>query len=235
MTFDTAQASTFVSRTGDWEAQSDAPRPIGEYLRKLHSSSVRQRFARNTTLFTEGDAAGRVYRIVDGVVRICKHTADGRRHVVDFALAGEIFGYVQNRTHTFTAEAVNDVVAVSYPTKRVVELGWQDADFARLLVTRLHGDLATMQRQLLLLGCHDAKERVASFLLRLAERSFATPGERLDLAMGRQDIADHLGLTVETICRTLRDLKTSGAIKIPNAREVVLNDMRALRAIALAH
>lgn len=185
-------------------------------------------------IFSEGDASDRVWQVVSGVVRLCKHTADGRRHVVEFALAGEIFGYVHSDSQTFTAEAVNDAVAISYPKSRFLALAREEPRFAALLLDRLHGDIAAMQRQLLLLGCHDAKERLASFLLRLAERLMAAAGERLDLAMGRQDIADHLGLTVETICRTLRELKTGGAIAIPNARELVLSDLGALRSLAPA-
>jgi CRP/FNR family nitrogen fixation transcriptional regulator len=232
LAFGAASALSFAAETESWQA--GPPPGIGGYLRKLHPHGIRQRFARNATVFFDGDASDRVWRIERGVVRLCKHTADGRRHVVDFALAGEIFGYVRSASQTFTAEAVNDVVAISYPKRKFLKLAEEEPGFATLLLTRLHGDIAAMQRQLLLLGCHDARERLTSFLLRLAERSVTSAGERLALAMGRQDIADHLGLTVETICRTLKDLKAAGAIAVPNARELVLRDLDVLRAIAPA-
>jgi CRP-like cAMP-binding protein len=92
-----------------------------------------------------------------------------------------------------------------------------------------------MQRHLLVLGCQDAKERLASFLLRLAGRTGVSGSGALDLAMGRQDIADHLGLTIETICRAIRDLKNDGTVVMAAAHQLILADMSALRALAIAN
>ncbi|HEY2033566.1 MAG TPA: cyclic nucleotide-binding domain-containing protein [Rhizomicrobium sp.] len=209
--------------------------PLQACLARLHSCSLRQKFAKNTTIFAEGDSADRIYKVADGVVRICKHTADGRRHIVDFALPGELFGIVEDDRHELTAEAVNDVVLVSYPRNRIDQLGAADPNIGRHLLTHLYRNLLTMQRHLLVLGCQDAKERLASFLLRLAERTGATRCGTLDLAMGRQDIADHLGLTIETICRTIRDLKNAGIVTTPAIHQLILADVRALRALAIAN
>jgi CRP-like cAMP-binding protein len=81
-------------------------------------------------------------------------------------------------------------------------------------------------------GCQKAKERVASFLLRLADRMDLVSGDRLELAMSRQDIADHLGLTMETISRMITALRNEGAILIPNTQQIVLRDMAVLRSLA---
>jgi len=82
------------------------------------------------------------------------------------------------------------------------------------------------------LGCQKARERIASFLVRLADRVGAHCGDRLDLAMSRQDIGDHLGLTIETVSRTLTALRGTGEILIQNAHQIVLRDMAALRILA---
>ena len=89
-----------------------------------------------------------------------------------------------------------------------------------------------MQRHLVVLGCQSAKERVASFLLLLTDRSGTKPGDRLDLPMGRQDIASHLGLTIETVCRAITELKREGLIAVPSLNQIVINNSHALRALA---
>jgi CRP/FNR family nitrogen fixation transcriptional regulator len=216
-------------------AKQSETTPLQECLSRLHPYSIRQRFEKNATIFAEGDSADRIFKVADGVVRICKHTADGRRHIVDFALPGELLGLVEDDRHDLTAEAVNEVVLVSYPRSRIDRLGIADPDIGRHLLAHLYRNLLTLQRQLLMLGCQDAKERLASFLLRLAERTGTSQGGVLDLAMGRQDIADHLGLTIETICRTIRDLKSEGIVTIPAVHQLLLADVRALRALAIAN
>jgi CRP/FNR family transcriptional regulator, nitrogen fixation regulation protein len=222
------------SRTRDTDSVGEIS-PLQACLARLHTCSLRQNFVKNSTIFAEGDAADRVYKVVHGVVRICKHTADGRRHIVDFALAGELFGIVEDSQHELTAEAVNDAVLVSYPRSRIDQLGAEDPNVGRHLLAHLYGNLITMQRHLLVLGCQDAKERLAWFLLRLAKRTGVACGGMLDLAMGRQDIADHLGLTIETICRTIRDLKNDGTVSVPSIHQLVLADMRTLRTLAISN
>jgi CRP-like cAMP-binding protein len=85
------------------------------------------------------------------------------------------------------------------------------------------------------LGCQSAKERVASFLVLLADRSRAEPGDRLDLPMGRQDIASHLGLTIETVCRAITELKREGAVIVPSLNQIILKDLQGLRTLAEGH
>jgi CRP-like cAMP-binding protein len=101
----------------------------------------------------------------------------------------------------------------------------------RLLVL-LSQRLIGMQDHLVMLGRQTAKERVASFLLHIAERSDAEEGLAFDLPMSRQDIADYLGLTIETVCRMLSELKRERVIAIPNASQIILNDMDALEALS---
>lgn len=204
------------------------------YLDRLRPFSLRQTFARNETIFSEGEDARRIYRIAEGTVRVCKHTADGRRHIVDFMFAGELLGIVEDEEHGFTAEAVTDVAVESFPRAQLDRMGRFDPSVGNELRSHHYDNLLTIQMHLLVLGCQDAKERLASFLLRLARRT-GQHGGPLDVAMGRQDIADHLGLTIETICRAIRDLKTQGSIATPNTHQFVLTNVAALRALAIAN
>jgi CRP-like cAMP-binding protein len=96
----------------------------------------------------------------------------------------------------------------------------------------LSSNLLIAQNHMFILGCQKAKERLASFLLNFADRVGLVHGDRLDLPMGRQDIADHLGLTAETVSRMISALRQEGMILVPNGQQIVLRDLIALRALA---
>jgi CRP-like cAMP-binding protein len=201
-------------------------------LRALQQIGSKVRFARNTTIFNEGDDAGYTYKIVSGAVRLCKHTSNGRRQIADFLLAGEYFGFLQLGTYSFTAEAVSDVVAIAYPQRQIEQLSNTMPSMSRRLLSLLSQRLLGMQDHLVMLGRQTAKERVASFLLLLAERSEAEESEAFEVPMSRQDIADYLGLTIETVCRALSDLKRARLIGIPIIHQIVITDQAALEAAA---
>jgi len=198
-------------------------KPLDDDLRALQQIGTKVRFARNMTIFNEGDDASFSYKIISGAVRLCKHTANGRRQIADFLLAGDYFGFLQFGTYNFTAEAVSDLVVMCYPQRQVEHLSQTMPSMGRRLLVLLSRRLATMQDHLVMLGRQAARERVASFLLKLAERSGAEEGEAFDVPMSRQDIADYLGLTIETVCRGLSELKRSGLIAIPNVHQIVIN------------
>ena len=201
-------------------------------LRSLDRFSARVRFAKNETIFSEGEHAGHAYKIVSGMVRLCKHTQDGRRQIADFLLPGAIFGIIDRGEYGFSAEAVSDVVLVSYPRTQIDRLSATQSGVIDHIFAALTEQFMTMQRHLVVLGCQNAKERVASFLLLLADRSRSLPGDRLDLPMGRQDIASHLGLTIETVCRAIAELKREGTVVVPSMNQIILKDMTALRRLA---
>lgn len=188
-------------------------------------------FARNETIFSEGDSAEYSYRVVSGAVRLCKMLSNGRRQIADFFLPGDFFALGGASEHAFTAEAVNDAVVVCFQRRRIERLCDEAPDIRKDLLSRLYRDLSAAQNHLVMLGRQSAKERVASFLLLLAGRVKASNGESIELPMGRQDIADYLGLTIETVCRALSDLKRSRLITTPNTHEVVLNNIEALQQL----
>lgn len=202
-------------------------------LAALESVGARVRFAPGTTIFTEGDAAAKTYRVLCGSVRLCKHMADGRRQIVDFRHAGELFGIMQLDRYAFTAEAVDDVVVVAYARAQVERLGEQIPSVRRSLFDLLSEQFLAMHRHLVMVGRQNAKERVAGFLFALAERADASDGDTVDLPMSRQDIADYLGLTIETVCRELSALKKAQIIGTPDLHSIVVRDNDRLEQLAL--
>jgi len=130
-----------------------------------------------------------------------------------------------------TAEAVGDVALVRYSRSLLERMSDERADVRKQLTERLRNDLCAAHQHLIQLGCQSAKERVASFLLLLAERAGTADGEAIEMPMGRQDIADYLGLTIETVCRTLSDLKEARIIAVPNRHEITVRSLEALESI----
>jgi CRP/FNR family nitrogen fixation transcriptional regulator len=202
----------------------------GEGLSALDTLGTVCRFARNETIFSQGEDMRSSYKIISGAVRLCRLTADGRRQIAEFRVPGDFVGFEWVGRYALTAEAVREVVAVRYARTRVDHLVEERPDVRERMYGLLRRDLCAAQDHLITLGCQTAKERVASFLLQLAKRSDARDGVTIEMQLGRQDIADYLGLTLETISRTLSDLKRQGAISLPKRRQVVIRSTAKLLA-----
>ncbi|MFZ2469068.1 MAG: helix-turn-helix domain-containing protein [Parvibaculum sedimenti] len=204
-----------------------------EDYRSLDEVGTTVTFARNETIFNEGDGAKYAYKLVSGAVRLCKLLADGRRQITDFYLDGEMFGFLDLDSYDFSAEAITNVVLVRYARSHVRRFEEEDDTFRRELMSMLHQRLSRTHTLLVMLGRQTVKERIASFLIQMAERldGEAEDGASIDLPMGRQDIADYLGLTIETVCRALSEFKRAGVISVPTTHQIVVNDIEALRAI----
>lgn len=187
------------------------------------------RYSRNEEIFGEGDEADFVYRVKRGTVRLYRTLADGRRQIGAFHLAGDEFGFEMGAEHTFSAEAVSDCEIVAVRREAVYRKADADAAFSRQLWSRAVAELATARDHMLLLGRQTAMERVAAFLVEMADRS--RDGATVTLPMSRQDIADYLGLTIETVSRTLTQLTEQGKIEIPTARTIKLRSLSTLRQL----
>jgi CRP/FNR family nitrogen fixation transcriptional regulator len=215
--------ATASGKPGDGTADDDA--------RALERIGMKLSYARNETVFSEGDEAAFSYRVLSGAIRLCKHLADGRRLIAGFVLPGEYCGLLHLDAHRFTAEAASDLVVIAYPQRQVEAMGKTMPSMRKRLEDFLAQRLESMQEQVVMLGRQTAKERVVSFLLNLAQRAGVKQNERAEMAMSRQDIADHLGLTIETVCRMLSELKRARLIALPGLHEVVLTDVEKLRAL----
>ncbi|MEJ0011239.1 MAG: helix-turn-helix domain-containing protein [Bauldia sp.] len=185
-------------------------------------------FARNAEIYGEDEPAEYFYEVVTGAVRTYKVLNDGRRQIGAFHLPGDIFGLEAGAAHGFSAEAVVDSVVRVAKRTGIVALAATDASVAADLWAATARSLRGAQQHMLLLGRKNAEERVASFLLAMAG---ASGGEIIELPMSRQDIADYLGLTIETVSRTLTHLEAQSAIALPSARRIVVKNRAGLQRL----
>jgi CRP-like cAMP-binding protein len=183
-------------------------------------------FGRNAEIYGEGEPADYLYKIVSGAVRTSKILADGRRQIGSFYVPGDIFGLEAGDEHTFSGEAIVETKVLVIKRSALVGRAARDNDLARQLWALTGCELARVQGHVLLL-IKTAQERVAGFLLEMADR--APTGDAIELSMSRQDIADYLGLTIETVSRTLSGLENAATIALPSSRLVVLRNRAALR------
>jgi len=185
-------------------------------------------YPRNSEIFGESETADYFYKVVTGSVRTYKILSDGRRQIGGFYLPGDIFGLECGQQHAFSAEAIVDAKIIVIKRSAITALAARDVAVARELFALTSEELQRVQGRMSLL-VKSAQERVASFLLEMAER--ASAGNTVELPMSRQDIADYLGLTIETVSRTLTCLETAAAIEVPTSRRVVLRNRSALNRL----
>ena len=183
-------------------------------------------FAANAEIYGENEPADYLYNVVSGTVRTYK--VDGRRQIGAFHLPGDIFGFEPGDEHTFSAEAITDCKIIVIKRSTVMALAARDNDVARQMWELTARELQRVQEHSLVL-IKSAEERVAGFLLEMGDR--VPNGGAVELPMSRQDIADYLGLTIETVSRTLKHLEDAAAIEVPKRRRILLRNRSALRRL----
>ncbi|HXV26045.1 MAG TPA: helix-turn-helix domain-containing protein [Alphaproteobacteria bacterium] len=198
-----------------------------EAIRQLGQSIF---IRRDETLFFEGDPAAAVYLVVSGTVRISKMLSDGRRQIVGFREEGELIGLALAEDYPYSAEGVTPVRVRRLGRTRLEALMETHPRLRQRLFLLAAHELAAAQRQILLLGRKTARERICSFLL---ERQRGAAPE-IELPMSRTDIADYLGLTIETVSRTLSQLRAEGLIRMPTLHNLQLSNPDRLCDLAEA-
>jgi CRP/FNR family transcriptional regulator, nitrogen fixation regulation protein len=192
----------------------------------MHLMGVTMAYPPSSEIFGENEPADYLYKVISGSVRTYKILSDGRRQVGGFYLPGDIFGLEFTDEHTLSADAITDCKVLVVKRSALNALAGRDASVAQQLLALTGRELRRVQdRILLLIKC--ARERVASFLLEMAERA---SGNIIELPMSRQDIADYLGLSVETVSRTLTSLEIAATIEVSTSRRIVLRNCVKLRA-----
>jgi CRP/FNR family transcriptional regulator len=184
------------------------------------------------TIVLEGDPCSHCFRVLTGAVRLYKGTADGRRQLIDFLVAGDCFGLL-GAHYTYSVEAITHSTLLKAPRTSLAAAVRDRPALADRLIELAAAELARAHEQMLLLGRKTAQERVASLLLDLARRSGAhgaRPAFRLPLS--RQEMADHLGLTIETVSRTMTRLREERLIALPTPQDVVLLRPEELTVLA---
>jgi CRP/FNR family nitrogen fixation transcriptional regulator len=202
-------------------------------LKNLDALAVIVTFHRRQEIYNQSHPIEYWYFLISGAARRCTIRPDGRRQIVDLLLPGDFFGFMLGDQSDATVEAVAKATVVAcYPRRRIEMLAEYDPSIARELHQIACAVLSRMQAQLLILGRITAMEKVGSFILEMAARlsngDGNGDGEQVALPVSRYDIADYLGVSVETVSRALSDLKHRGAIKLLDTRTVSIVDRNVL-------
>jgi CRP/FNR family nitrogen fixation transcriptional regulator len=185
-------------------------------------------FERNAEIYGEGEPSEYVYKVMSGAVRTYRVLSDGRRQVSAFYLPGDVFGLELGTEHAGSAEAVVTSKILFVRRTTLLQASLSNGALARDLLGITARELRRTQNHTMLL-IKSAQERVAAFLLEMAQR--LTGASTFELPMSRQDIADYLGLTIETVSRTLTQFEEKATITLVASRRVVLSNPSALRVL----
>ena len=211
--------------TASWA--KDAFVPAARPLELLTGFGTRMTVKRGQEIFGEGDAADSCYRLVEGSVRLVKLMADGRRQVCEFLNAGDLLGFETEDEHYFAAEAVSDCTLVRYPHRTVETLLVEDKAFARHVRKITARNMQDAYQRMVMLCHKPAQARIAWFLLDMADRAPNDAGA-IHLPMTRTDIANYLGMAIETVSRVLGQFKATGAIAQKSLNRIYVLDRDAL-------
>lgn len=206
-----------------------------ENLAELKNLGRSLRLGAGQILFREGDPAGRVFTLTGGSLKLYKFLPDGRCHVVGFMYPGEFLGISIDDEHAFTAQVLEDSELCSFSRGRFDGFLDKHPSMEAELYRMAAHELSAAQQQLVLLGRKTATERLASFLLLLADRSEQVTGKKsrfVSLPMNRADIADYLGLTKETVSRVLSTLRAAKLIRLRAVNEVEIQDRPTLEQVS---
>ena len=214
---------------------TNRPKFLGEHgsLARAQFLLSEYKYNRGAEIFGEAEPAEYVYQVVEGAVRSYKLLSDGRRQIGAFHLVGDIFGLENGLAHRFTAEAIVDTTVRLAKRVSLEHVAEEDATVARDLLDMTTSNLQHAENHMLLLGRKTSLERVAAFLLEMDGRLNAAGV--MALPMSRRDIADYLGLTLETVSRALSCLHEKGILGFvgQTQRQIVLLDRSELAKLDL--
>jgi len=201
--------------------------PLGyERQKELYEIGKVQKWARRQQLFRSGDPIGSIFKITSGIVAVSKILPDGRRQVLDFFLPGDLCGFLEtDKHHAFDGEAITEVTACSFDRERLMVFAKRHPDVAEALRVVIADRLKRAALHMAVLGQLTSTERVATFLCSMSP---AYGRHHLEMShgvlpMSRTDIADYLGLRLETVSRALSRLRKRRFIDIENDEFVVIN------------
>lgn len=207
-------------------ATATATRTASAAIDAIDRLGVRETFAKDEEIYGQAEPVQRVYRVIHGAVRTTRLLSDGRRQVGEFYFPGDVFGLETGPDHRYSAEALCDCEVLSMK-RSAVRGDVAAADLQRMIWDATVRELDRTQEHVLMLGRKTACERVASFLLDIVGRNGAG-----DLPMSRQDMADYLGLTIETVSRMLSQLQSSAVVEFDALRHFHIRNPQAIARLA---
>lgn len=204
---------------------SSAPHVVVDVMERL---GLRMAFAKGEEIFGQDETADLIHCVVIGAVRTTRLLSDGRRQIGNFYYPGELIGLETGDIHRFSAEAISDCTVLVVKRSSLRQFSG-DGELDRAIWEATRRELERTQEHLLVLGRKTACEKVASFLLDLAQRGAVAI---VDLPMGRQDMADYLGLTIETVSRMVTQLQSSQIVEFAGSRHFRVKRWDALERLA---
>lgn len=207
----------------------------GDELKKFSKISTDYQKKAKQVICCEDEESEYIYNIRSGAVRISKMLSDGRRQITGFLFAGDFFGLSCKDKYSFTAEAITEVNICRFPRAKIMEAFREFPALGERVFDMTRTELDSTHDQMLLLGRKTAREKLCSFLLNLRDKSSRLNKSHkndVEIPMSRSDIADFLGLTVETISRQFTNLHKLDLIKLDGAHKVFLKNPEALSAMA---
>jgi CRP/FNR family transcriptional regulator len=208
-------------------------------LRALSAMGRRRSLRAGESLIWEGDDSMLVGNVIEGVLKLSTSTSDGREQIVGVVYPADFIGRPFGGTSGHTVTALTDARVCVFSRSDFDGFADRHSELERKLLRRTLAELERTRHWMVLLGCKSAPEKIATFLLEMSERTgepgngvAARPSDRLELPFSRQQIAELLGLTIETVSRHFTKLKRDGIIDLPGRRGVIIRDRAALKQLA---
>jgi CRP/FNR family nitrogen fixation transcriptional regulator len=184
------------------------------------------RYHRNNVIVCEGDPTDYMFLVVSGTVRTCRTYETGTRSIIAFYLPGDLLGWTNAAKHSLSVEAATDAIILFLKRSVLLSVASQERGFANTLLAATTNELLRTQEHAMMIS-RSAQCRVAKFLTDLWARLGKTAC--LDIPMSHQDIADHLGLTIETVSRVITNLERAGLVRRVSPQKLILQNQLALR------
>ncbi|WP_246299882.1 Crp/Fnr family transcriptional regulator [Sinorhizobium psoraleae] len=210
----------------------DSRTPSAADLCSLFSRQPLERFEPGEAIFWESDEATHVFEVADGMLRALRLLGDGRRIIVGFLGPGDLLGVSLKERYLYTVEAISPVQLRRFPRGRFEDEVARNSHLQEQLVSKLRDEMTAAQDQTVLLSRRSADEKLANFLLMMRQRGNSEHRSIIELPMTRLDIANYLGMTIETVSRTITKLANSGIIEGAGRRSIKILKMETLRLLA---
>ena len=196
--------------------------------------SFQKKYADKENIFLQNDPSKYLFNITEGNVKIYQLLDDGRIQIIGFLYPGDFFGTYKNNKYNYSAEAIGDLKTCVFDQKILDKYMDQNLPLAKELINKTSYELTLAQDHMTVMGRLNAVEKIANFLLNISNqrKRIGWPSNPISLSMTRQDIADYLGLTIETVSREISKLKTSNIIKIISSKKLFINDFEKLSQIS---
>ena len=196
--------------------------------------SFEKKFTDKENIFLQNDPSTHLYNITEGNVKIYQLLDDGRIQIIGFLYPGDFFGTYKNNKYNYSAEAIGNLRVCVFDQRVLDKYMDQNPILAKELLNETSYELTLAQDRMTVMGRLNAIEKIAIFLINISNqrKRIGWQSNPISLSMTRQDIADYLGLTIETVSREISKLKASNIIKIISSKQLFINDIEKLKQIS---